>query len=119
MLVHLYSDAVIESDEMTLASVLCPEGHLLAANEHSYVSAWSYKTGKRIESSLDPSREKNSPPAGAYIVKNFFARCRARGGERGGGKEKKRKKKKKKEEKRTGQPPKKDSLCALCQGQSD
>jgi hypothetical protein len=70
---------------------------LLVANEHSYSSAWSCKTGKRIESSWTSIRGRNSPPMGAKIIQIFFARfARARrkregrkeGGRRKEGKEK-------------------------------
>jgi hypothetical protein len=62
-----------------------PEGTLLVANEHSYSSAWSCKTGKRIESSWTSIRGRNSPPMGAKIIQIFFARfARARRKREGG-----------------------------------
>jgi hypothetical protein len=86
---------------MTLASVLCPEGHLLAANEHSYSSAWSYKTGKRIESSFGADKNKKLTTHQRLNHPNFLRALRARkeeGGEEGGkegGKKKKKKKRRK------------------------
>jgi hypothetical protein len=100
---------------MTLASVLCPEGHLLVANKHSYASAWSYKTGKRMESSFEPRKRRNSPPMGAYFLQIFFARFARAGRERGkeGGREGRKeggRKERREEKKEEGRKKKKFTL---------